>query len=137
MGSHHFTHHIASNRRVLTKTVKRAILIIDSILVLAQGKTYYGGNMQKIIGGHPALVSTLERVVGLSLEDNTNILLVDVEAFVANKTEVVATIESGLPVIFYGLDTLDRFIASGMSAAPYSHLRNTGYIQLQGRNSHR
>lgn len=89
--------------------------------------------MQKVIGIHPALVGTLERVVGIVLEDHANIFLVDVDAFVANKKEVVAAIESGLPVIFYGFDTPERFVTSGMDAASYSHLRNTGYIQLPFR----
>jgi len=86
--------------------------------------------MKEIIGLHQALMSNLEKVDGFFFEDDAKILLVDVEAFVANKKEVVATIESGIPVIFFWFDTPERFATSGMSAAPYSHLRNTGYIQL-------
>src|SRR3989344_4376519 len=86
--------------------------------------------MKEIIGLHQALMSNLEKVDGFFFEDDAKILLVEVEAFVANKKEVVATIESGIPVIFFWFDTPERFATSGMSAAPYSHLRNTGYIQL-------
>lgn len=89
--------------------------------------------MEKVIRAHPALVSTLEKVVDPVFEDDVRILLVDVEAFVANEKEVVATIERGLPVIFYGFDTLEKFVASGMSAASYLHLKNTEYMQLPPR----
>ncbi len=89
--------------------------------------------MKKVIGLHAPLVSVLEKVTDVVLEDDAKILLVDVEAFLANKKEVVATIENGGPVIFYGFDTHERFLTSGMAAASYSHLRNTGYVQLPFR----
>lgn len=90
-------------------------------------------SMRKVIGNHPALVSTLEKFIGISLEEHANILLVDVDAFVANRKEVVSAIERGLPVIFYGFDTLESLLASGMVVASYFHLRNTGYMQLPFR----